>query len=732
MSSGIVCKVWNIKSESFAKGTKEQLRDSLGYILNDEKTEAQLQAETIDQLMRECKYVENDIKTFAGAYVGGNNVINVDPVKAVEEMMEVKDFYGKHGGRAALHLLISLPEEESQIGNASRLMQLCNDVLKELFPNNQAVFAVHTNTDNLHVHAIINSVGLDGRKIHQDNKFITNVLQPCINKYSKKYKFSENVKWREEAAHKLNFVQMKMILRNEIDQAIEKSCSFEEFENILKLEGIEVRVGKHISLKLSSMEKAIRTHNLGRNYTRDAIVERLKTKKDKFEKISVGTYVAELQEKVIFIPYVFEMKKYKDMTAEQKKEVVHQLKLGRNPWRESKMMNWQLNNIANELNTEERVRGYIDFYSRDGTLQGALNGIVDAKKQIAHDKKMVVYAKNKYKPILIIFEEMKKIERKAYLYEHKHIEEFRPEFEQYRELTRRLKRGYNKEVFEVARFLQECDERLLYAHAQLNELSNEYRELKKYGISKGQVVNSATDFISTLGYFEKKSEERAGSFEADAFYISSSSASVAVRIIKTLGVDVYGNVMEEYNLSVLDSEGKVIEEISNSSAFDKDFNNELKRIQAQYDLSDCRRFESFQRAREYLKTDIKAQGYEPVKAQKKKDVKNYSFTESVNHISEDKSTCVIIDSYDSSFIALSSREGDQLKIIVMDQKHSVKETLYVPLVKERNSGGYMKLAALQKKYGFSDSVIEFKNLEDAYNYINENVEKKEPNKQQRM
>ncbi|MDD3416011.1 MAG: relaxase/mobilization nuclease domain-containing protein [Lachnospiraceae bacterium] len=732
MSSGIVCKVWNIKSESFAKGTKEQLRDSLGYILNDEKTEVQLETETINQLMRECKYVENDIKTFSGAFVGGNNVVNVDPIKAVEEMMQVKDFYGKHDGRAALHLLISLPEEESKIENASRLMQLCNDVLKEVFPNNQAVFAVHTNTDNLHIHAIINSVGLDGRKIHQDDKFIKNVLQPCINKYSKKYRFSENVKWgKEETKPKLSFVQIKMILRDEIDQAIEKANSFEEFQEILKMEGIDVRVGKNISLKLASMDKAVRTHNLGSNYTRDAIVQRLETKKDRFEKISVGSYVVKRQQENIFVPYIFEMKKYKDMTSEQKKEVVHQLKLGRNPWRESKKMNWQLNNIANELNTEERIRGYIEFYSTDGTIQGAMDGIVNAKKQIAHDKKMVTYAKNKYNPILKIFEEMKKIERKAYLYEHQHIEEFRTEFEQYRDLTRRLKTGYGKEVFEVASFLQECDERLLYAHAQLNELSNEYRELKKYGINKGQVVNASNDFINTLGYFEKKSEEKTGSFEADAFYISSCTSDVVVRIIKTLGVDTYGKVMEEYNLSVLDSKGTVIDEVSNLSAYDKEFNSELKRIQKQYDLSECRRFETFQRAGEYINTDSKREENKPVLYKKRKENKNFSFTQSINHISENKPICVVIDSNDPSFIALSSKEGDQLKIIIMDQKHNVKESVHVPLVKERNSGGYMKLTALQKKYGFSDNVTEFNDLEEVHNYINEGKKQEDAVKQQR-
>lgn len=74
-------------------------------------------------------------------------------------------------------------------------------------------------------------------------------------------------------------------------------------------------------------------------------------------------------------------------------------------------MNWQLNKIANELNQFERIRSYVDYYSDSGTLQDALDGIISAKKQIEHDKKMVSYAKKKYRPIIKIYDEMKEIEK---------------------------------------------------------------------------------------------------------------------------------------------------------------------------------------------------------------------------------------------------------------------------------------------------------------------------------
>ena len=45
----------------------------------------------------------------------------------------------------------------------------------------------------------------------------------------------------------------------------------------LNEQGIDTRIGKHISLCIPGQRKAIRTHNLGSNYTRDAIIEKIIT-----------------------------------------------------------------------------------------------------------------------------------------------------------------------------------------------------------------------------------------------------------------------------------------------------------------------------------------------------------------------------------------------------------------------------------------------------------------------
>lgn len=305
MNVGIVCKVWNIQSSATSKGVVGQLRDSIDYILNDEKTSCMGELDPINQLTRECKYIENDIKTFSGAYVGGNNISSTNVNDVVSEMIDVKKAYGKEDGRAALHMVISLPENESDTGNASDLMKLCDSVVKELFPDHQALYAIHTNTENLHAHIIINSVGLNGKKIHQPKGYMKDIVHPCVNKYASSFGFTQNPKWKMTNDENTSFVKIKIALRKAIDQAIEKSSSFDDFVNILKKNNINVHVGKYISLLPEGMKKAVRTQHLGENYTKDIIIERIKTRKDSFFVPDVNKHV-NVKKKKMFLNLLFQ------------------------------------------------------------------------------------------------------------------------------------------------------------------------------------------------------------------------------------------------------------------------------------------------------------------------------------------------------------------------------------------------------------------------------------------
>ena len=308
-----------------------------------------LDIDNANLLTNQLRYVTNDVKTMDGLYVGGRHIVDFD--NATNEMMQVKEFYGKLGGRVATHGIISLDREESDPKNAGKLMLLLNDFMAELFPEHQVVYAVHTNTENLHIHFVINTVGLDGKKIHMDRSFMKKIFEPTLNKLAERYEFTPNEKWRRDVVvDKVPIAKRKILLRKLIDHAIEQTDDIESFIAYLRADGLEVNVGKHISVEMDDMTRPMRTNQLGENYTPQAIVRRLATKQDPLIWNSVGEHSHYLskRELVNFTPT--KMKKYKDMSKEEKQKALRLIRLGRNPWEERYIDNWQIQKMARELN----------------------------------------------------------------------------------------------------------------------------------------------------------------------------------------------------------------------------------------------------------------------------------------------------------------------------------------------------------------------------------------------
>ena len=193
MAQGIVAKIWNITAGSNTRSASAQIGSSIEYIENPEKVGVVLDIANVNQLTNQLTYVTDEVKTVDGLYIGGRHI--VDFHNATNEMMQVKEFYGKLDGRVAMHGIISLSSEESNPDNAGKLMLLLNDFMAKLFPEHQVVYAVHTNTENLHIHFVVNTVGLDGKKIHMDRSFMKKIFEPTLNQFAAQYGFTPNEKW---------------------------------------------------------------------------------------------------------------------------------------------------------------------------------------------------------------------------------------------------------------------------------------------------------------------------------------------------------------------------------------------------------------------------------------------------------------------------------------------------------------------------------------------------------
>lgn len=589
MAKGIVAKIWNISANNNTRSASAQISSSIEYIENPEKVGVVLDIGSVNQINNQLMYVTNEVKTMDGLYVGGRHIVDFN--NATEEMMRVKEFYGKMDGRVATHGIISLDRGESGEANAGKLMLLLNDFMEALFPEHQVVYAVHTNTENLHIHFVINTVGLDGKKIHMDRSFMKKVFEPTLNKLAEKYGFTPNEKWRRDVVEdKVPIAKRKIILRKLIDRAIEQTDDIEAFIAYLRANGLEVNVGKHISVETDDMVRAMRTNQLGENYTTKAIIHRLATKQNPLIWHSVGEHSHYLskRELVNFTPT--KMKKYKDMTSEEKQKALRLIRLGRNPWEERYIDNWQIQKMAKELNETAYVYELVHFYSggRDNT-DFAMEEILNRREQLQKEIKEIRKSLKEYQPIINIYEEMKQYMIKAYLFDAYGKTEYVADFLKYKELARILEVSYNKTVEEVADYIADQRGALAYAKTQVKELSAQYRAIYRY-VNAGMFVDRGhvLSFLDAVGYAEAiRQAKEYKVYVNEIRYITAKNADDVVIRVTTMPEMVDGKPIVTTKIEVIDKDENVIKSISSADISSSAFNKELIELADEYGLKEC-------------------------------------------------------------------------------------------------------------------------------------------------
>ena len=588
MAQGIVAKIWNITAAS-GKSASAQISSSIDYIENPEKVGVMLDIDNVNQLNNQLMYVTDEIKTVDGLYVGGRHIMDFD--NATSEMMQVKEFYGKLDGRVAMHGIISLSEEESDPRNAGKLMLLLNEFMERIFSEHQVVYAVHTNTENLHVHFVVNTVGLDGKKIHMDRSFMKKTFEPTLNQLAEKYGFTPNEKWRRElVVDKIPIAKRKVLLRKLIDHAIEQTDDVAAFIAYLRADGLEVNVGKHISVVMDDMVKAMRTNQLGENYTAKAIVRRLATKMDPLIWKGVGEHSHYLpqREMVNFVPA--KMKRYQDMTRAEKKQALRLIRLGRNPWEENYIDNWQIQKMTRELNETAYVYELVHYYSNGkDNVKAAEAEILARKQKLTEEMKDLRENLKRNQPIISIYDELKEHMVRAYLFDVYGRTEYVADFIKYRELVERLEVSYGKTVEEVADFVADQRGQLAYAKAQVSELSAQYREILRFTkegrfVDKGHILS----FFDAVGHKEAVRQAREYNiFASEIRYITAKNVDDVIIRVMTMPETVDGKATVTTKIEVMDGKDKVIRTVESKEMDSKAFNKEIYELAEEYGLKEC-------------------------------------------------------------------------------------------------------------------------------------------------
>ena len=246
--------------------------------------------------------------------------------------------------------------------------------------------------------------------------------------------------------------------------------------------------------------------------------------------------------------------------------------------------------MGKELNKIGYVYELVHFYSRGAdNTDVAMKAIIEKRKILAEERKEIRANLKAYKPIISIYEEMKKYMLRAYLFDSYGRTEYIDDFKKYSELSDKLMKIYGKSVEEVADYIADQKAQLLYAKAQDVELNEQYKVIKQYVDEKKFIVDEkGLSFFKAVGHSEAKRNAREyGIYVSHIKYITAKDMEdIIVRVITTPDV-VDGKNTVTTTVTVMTNDEKSIKEVSSRNMDAKAFNDALFELSSEYGLRDC-------------------------------------------------------------------------------------------------------------------------------------------------
>ena len=262
-------RIWSIKG---------RLDSVINYVTNPEKTDGSKYTDTELQALADViDYAEDGAKTHNKVYVSG---INLSPNIARNQMVMTKLQFGKtdkilayHGYQSFLSGEVT-PDQAHEIG-----VELARRLWGDRF---QILITTHLDKEHLHNHFCLNSVSfVDGKKFRggskaywqmraESDKICAEYGLSVIKNPSKGKNYAE---WKAEHDGRPT---IRGQIKEELDEIIKCSYTYEQFRKILKQRGYEVkRDVKYVALKPAFSQRYIRLKSLGKNYSEEAIRQRI-------------------------------------------------------------------------------------------------------------------------------------------------------------------------------------------------------------------------------------------------------------------------------------------------------------------------------------------------------------------------------------------------------------------------------------------------------------------------
>ena len=340
-------------------------------------------------LNRLLTYMMNPEKTQEEAKVGAVNCI---PESASITMQQTKDSFGKVTGRQGYHFVISFKPGETDADTAYKIAEeFISEYLSDKY---ETVFAVHDDKEHIHIHIAFNSVSfVDGYKYHYANNDWAKIIQPIVNRLTSKEGLStveldpneKHDRYKDHNTYRDGADNFSDMIKRDIDVAIAEAYSYDEFLQIMKDRGYEIKEGKYLAFRGKEMSRFRRCkkETLGIDYTEEAIRNRIPYE-------SLNTFRAETEEEAQKIVYSkIPRGKRAKLSPVQKKYFarLYRLKLiQRRPYSKA----WQFRDEIKKMHKLEEQ--YLFLVEHDIT---SLDHLKEVKSDLDSERRKVAGAKSK-------------------------------------------------------------------------------------------------------------------------------------------------------------------------------------------------------------------------------------------------------------------------------------------------------------------------------------------------
>ena len=254
---------------------------TVNYAVNPVKTAYNAQKGEDASMTRNIAYALNPEKGTTKLY---QTAINLDSVEtAWREMKATKERWGKTDGIQGFHVVQSFKPGEITPDLAHRIGV---EFVEKCFPGFEVVVGTHLDHAHIHNHIVLNSVNcVDGHKYHSSQKSYYTELREVSDDLCRKYGLSvippDDIGKRRQAyaewqAERSGQPTWCSAIRQDVDEALARSLSFEQFVRLLRERGYEVKTGvKHMAVRPPGKERFTRLRRLGEDYTEEAIRQRI-------------------------------------------------------------------------------------------------------------------------------------------------------------------------------------------------------------------------------------------------------------------------------------------------------------------------------------------------------------------------------------------------------------------------------------------------------------------------